>query len=76
MGFMIRVHLQSSIPFSMMIPMPICIHHQRRQKHNFEEKVKPSDPDVFHLLGEVKYEFKGRKMMEKEIKRAVLLHSC
>nr|POE92084.1 hypothetical protein CFP56_29628 [Quercus suber] len=22
-------------------------------------KVKPSDPDVFHLLGEVKYEFKG-----------------
>ena len=33
MGFMIRVHLQSPIPFSMMIPMPICIHHQRRQKH-------------------------------------------
>ncbi|KAK7832346.1 hypothetical protein CFP56_026574 [Quercus suber] len=33
MGFMIRVHLQSSIPFSMMIPMPICIHRQRRQKH-------------------------------------------
>nr|POE64496.1 hypothetical protein CFP56_36787 [Quercus suber] len=22
-------------------------------------KVKPSDPDIFHLLGEVKYEFKG-----------------
>ncbi|KAM3685343.1 hypothetical protein ACJW31_11G110900 [Castanea mollissima] len=33
MGFMIRVHLQSPIPFSMMIPMPICIHRQRRQKH-------------------------------------------
>ena len=32
MGFMMRVHLQSPIPFSMMIPMPICIHHQRRQK--------------------------------------------
>ncbi|KAK7860449.1 hypothetical protein CFP56_036696 [Quercus suber] len=33
MGFMIRVHLQYPIPFSMMIPMPIFIHHQRRQKH-------------------------------------------
>ena len=33
MGFMIRVHLQSPIPFSVIIPMPICIHHQRRQKH-------------------------------------------
>ena len=33
MGFMIKVYLQSPIPFSMMIPMPICIHHQRRQKH-------------------------------------------
>ncbi|KAK7836666.1 hypothetical protein CFP56_022275 [Quercus suber] len=32
-SFMIRVHLQSLIPFSMMIPMPICIHRQRRQKH-------------------------------------------
>ncbi|XP_065616390.1 uncharacterized protein LOC136061897 [Quercus suber] len=33
LGFMIKVHLQSPIPFSMMIPMPIYIHHQRRQKH-------------------------------------------
>ena len=33
MGFMIKVYLQSPIPFLMMIPMPIYIHHQRRQKH-------------------------------------------
>ena len=32
MGFMMRGHLQSPIPFSMMIPMPIYIHRQRRQK--------------------------------------------
>ena len=31
MGFMMRVHLQSPIPFSMMIPTPIFIHHQKRQ---------------------------------------------
>ncbi|KAL0007735.1 hypothetical protein SO802_009237 [Lithocarpus litseifolius] len=34
MGFLIRVYLQSPIPFSMTIPMPICIHCQRRQKHH------------------------------------------
>ena len=33
MAFMIRVHIQSPIPFSMMIATPICIRHQRRQKH-------------------------------------------
>ncbi|XP_065625897.1 uncharacterized protein LOC136065973 isoform X2 [Quercus suber] len=33
MGFMTRVHLQPPMPFSMMIPTPICMHHHRRQKH-------------------------------------------
>ena len=32
-GFMTRVNLQSPMPFSMMIPTPICMHHHRRQKH-------------------------------------------
>ena len=32
MGFKIRVHLQSPIHFSMMMPTPICTHHHRKQK--------------------------------------------
>ena len=33
MGFMTRVHLQSPMPFSMMIPTPICMHDHRRREH-------------------------------------------
>ncbi|KAK7857186.1 hypothetical protein CFP56_019188 [Quercus suber] len=60
--------------FSMMIPRPILLQRRnptlkRRLIHRiiaqvyivFQDltKVKPSDPDIFHLLGEVKYEFKA-----------------